>query len=1038
MKKAIILFSFCAQGLSLTEWFKVGADSDGRGRFSPALIGENQEYLAVEKSAKFTTYLMDFEAGTATSVKEETITDSNLVSSTRSGGFGSFYLIGSLAVGLVNPFPDQDFNVREFQVTLQGTKKSWYPVPIFNTVYFLAVGPGSHRLNPVQMADIVKFDEGVDSKAYGALSGTNLILFSIKNTVKRKIFDYTNGGTNSLITEHTKTAGSNEERAFFSPEDERGYYVVSDKTAKNILTIKISDGTEHLSHDVNADLGGWAMGLSWVYDTDLVFAAKANGGSMALYDFMDTSKSRAVTVLTLASRIMQSPSFIWLKKRALVFLHSSTKPGDIIKISEADQPCSDLCATCHEVLRDRCTSCQPNSTPSGTSCTCNDGYYESRISYTNKQCLACSVLCATCSGGATTNCLTCKDSNAEVKGDGSCGCRDGFYLSGTTCLPCDSTCTTCSGPTTNDCLSCFQAGFFLKTTTCTSCASETSGDCPTATTITVRSEIQENTRTLELDFSPSLKDQMESANQASALSVENLLKNNIKIVYGNDESNEADITVLGTRMSHSTSSANGRLPDSATPAAGQTHSYVYISFLHHLRKSNKDYLKVTLKSPWIYKPTSRAQHQQTVYLSEGWTKKIMASEKVLSEEEKTLETVEWLGKDLSAVIGVTSMISVPIAFILGWATNFLGSLIRVFNIANVVANIGKMNVELATSVNATFTFADNIRVPEWGSLGKRSPIEDYEWSEKDRDAHQTHLRGTRGKITINNDRVFLGSGQSFFISLIILLLRLVLIPILEAFLGNKNIVLAVVTFIYQAIYGVFFYQYQLICLAEIAMIDYERIPDPQFRAGFFASLFLSITLLVVMVLDIVDNFLVVKKLRKTVTGDEQRVKIEPDQNMSINMRFTLERLTGVLNLEESSNESYYKIPALETLRFFLIQILIATLQLLNKTQCVLVFFTNLALFVYFFRALLTTKVYKSMFITLKAAVLEICLMILVTTMVVFALADNTGFSDSWLHKVLEQGAVIAILGAVGAEFVNLVVETIQQFIVIFKRCQPKK
>ena len=83
--------------------------------------------------------------------------------------------------------------------------------------------------------------------------------------------------------------------------------------------------------------------------------------------------------------------------------------------------------------------------------------------------------------------------------------------------------------------------------------------------------------------------------------------------------------------------------------------------------------------------------------------------------------------------------------------------------------------------------------------------------------------------------------------------------------------------------------------------------------------------------------------------------------MIINHRFTEERLKRVLNLDESSNRSYYKIPVLEIMRFFVIQILVATLQLLNKTQAVLVFLVNLAFFVYFFRALLTAKVYKNLF-----------------------------------------------------------------------------
>ena len=215
------------------------------------------------------------------------------------------------------------------------------------------------------------------------------------------------------------------------------------------------------------------------------------------------------------------------------------------------------------------------------------------------------------------------------------------------------------------------------------------------------------------------------------------------------------------------------------------------------------------------------------------------------------------------------------------------------------------------------------------------------------------------------------------------------------------------------------------------MIDYERIPDPQFKAGFLASLFLSIGVLILMVVEIFNIFWAVQKI-KGVKVKINNEKAKARDHMSINKKFTLDRLTRVLNLDESSNQSYYKIPGLETMRFFVIQILIATLQLLNKTQAVLVFLVNLAYFVYFFRALLTAKVYKNLFLTIKAAVLEVCLMMLVTTMLVFAFAEDTHFQESWVHKVLEQGAIMGILGVVGAELVNMLVEFYNQLTVICK------
>ena len=73
----------------------------------------------------------------------------------------------------------------------------------------------------------------------------------------------------------------------------------------------------------------------------------------------------------------------------------------------------------------------------------------------------------------------------EKKGDGSCGCPDGKYLSGTSCLDCDSSCKTCSGGTSNDCLSCDTSSGRYKSgsqcpkcdSTCQTCSGGSSNEC---------------------------------------------------------------------------------------------------------------------------------------------------------------------------------------------------------------------------------------------------------------------------------------------------------------------------------------------------------------------------------------------------------------------------------------------------------------------------------------------------------------------------------------------------------------------------------
>ena len=71
----------------------------------------------------------------------------------------------------------------------------------------------------------------------------------------------------------------------------------------------------------------------------------------------------------------------------------------------------------------------------------------------------------------------------------------------------------------------------------------------------------------------------------------------------------------------------------------------------------------------------------------------------------------------------------------------------------------------------------------------------------------------------------------------------------------------------------------------------------------------------------------------------------------------------------------------------------------------------------------------------KAIVLEVFLMMLLTIMLVFVLAEDTDFQDSWVHKALEHGAIMAILGAVGVEFLTMLTEFIHQVIEVCRKCQ---
>ena len=390
-------------------------------------------------------------------------------------------VVASHTLARFNIQPGQPISSEKYFSGAQEGYPYAYPQAAYNTIYlFVATMEVAtaglrkfYRIHSDRVTDIQEFPLGANSRAYGVLQGTPWVLASADGTTQRKLFDYTNGhngDSNSVAATHTKPSTKNE-MIFLSPEDARGYYVISDalnEPTRSLFTVKNTDGSQHLSYDLTTYLSHTIISLNWVYDTDLCLVASYINGFF-LVDIM--ANTRALTLVPFPSGGGNTAvhAEYWISKIAFMASASDVDKSYIFKISSADQPCSDLCQTCDEIFRKKCLTCQPHSSlGSGATCTCDSRYYQAKLSFGRKQCIGCFSLCETCSGSASTDCLSCRDPNMDHLGDGSCRCKQGFYLSGTTCLPCHSSCTSCFGDGSERCSLCKQ-GFYLSGTSCLAC-----------------------------------------------------------------------------------------------------------------------------------------------------------------------------------------------------------------------------------------------------------------------------------------------------------------------------------------------------------------------------------------------------------------------------------------------------------------------------------------------------------------------------------------------------------------------------------------
>ena len=624
MKRIILIAILLESSKSATFWKEVGTGTPPI--ISVTITGPGEGYVVQGEKTVFTVYQMDW--GSANAAITASVKDINLVgilsveTSARLQSDSNFNVVtSSETIFRFNAQPGVASNFEEYSVPKQAGKRYAYPFWAAQTNFMFISGQEftsaadkkAYRLNSDRITDVKVFNTGFNSRSYGVLYGTNWFVISNPGAGHRKLYDYTNGyvgGTNSVVQTHSKPS-TRKEMGFFSPEDGRDVYVVARRAGvKSIFTVK-NDGTELINRNLNA-IGFEIHFPKWIKDTDLCVTGSW-GTKFAIFNFMDVSKP-APTIYTLDDSGSQTyQAEVWKDFKTIILSSRITDKSYVYK-TLTETPCSDLCATCDGVFRKKCLTCVSHSTKSGDVCNCDIGFYSNNISPYTQECLACSTLCGTCSGNGPTQCLSCRYPLMEKKGDGTCGCPDGKYRSGTSCLDCDSSCKTCSGGSSNECLSCnlsdsryFESnrcplchslcktcrgpgskeclscfpGYFLNSESCFSCSSLNSADCPEPLQFTLPLNYEELTQNITITIFPSIQDPLQPGHHPS---VDSLIENHLIFKYKRKDQNERPLTILEKRLTHD----NGR-------------SVLFIQFLEKMRAYNTEYVSFEVKDPWLYR-----------------------------------------------------------------------------------------------------------------------------------------------------------------------------------------------------------------------------------------------------------------------------------------------------------------------------------------------------------------------------------------------------------------------------------------------------
>ena len=972
--KILVFLGALTQVSPLSLWFDIFFD--GRISQSMAVGGPNYQYIIHGASWSGTKQyftdvcVIDWGAGTFTKVKTRDIDDPAGISGvSRLVADGTNFLLVAKTVisGFMAP---ENTQVTTYPLT---DGAYYYPEKAMGTSYVFFGGPnqvdGVDKLFRVLIntaIDIKTYSIGSRTLSYGVFSGTTLVMASEDSTTLRKIFDYTKGFDGSPSTGAVAT---HHKKPGADPE-----------------RVFVSPG----------DARGY-----YVLSTN---GAVVRG--IATYKESDGSQKLQIALTGLARH---TELLAWVPDTDLVVGAHFTDKFFIVDFM-GETPASPVYET------------YPDSYQKSRSCyvwedkkvlAIHAGSGQRTYLYKLLQEMPCSDLCLTCDGIWRKKCLTCQP-NSSISEDGgsSCFCNPNYYeakksYSTKQCLRCHSPlCKKCSSGASDACLSCLSVAEVVDSGVCRSCDSFDSPECPAEVKIEIIGGEAELARNFTIKFTPALNTSLPTDFQLSA---ELLTTQHLSLNFKRKEENEAPLTILNQTLTHQ-----------------QNSSLLFIEFLEKMRAENTEHIKIAVKDPWLFRTQPEDSVQKVVFFKKtDYLIGIKKIEEVV--QERDLKQEDQIAQVSRATVGVAASFSILFSAIFGTGGSALTTL-KFFNILEVISNISKLNIQFGPKILVVTDFIGKLNFPEIEFLTRLSPIKDSKIDDPDVNAYLIKPRGSRGKMTTSNSEIYLASGKNFIISCTIISLW-ALLQLLSLFLKKRSIFRRLVAELYQILFGMVFFDYQLICINEISMFDYSTLRKTNSKFTF--SLFLSFLFISLILSEFYEGFKLLKYKAPLIQEDDPEMK---NLDISKNQKLILKKNTeGIKPSSKGGQQNYFIWIA--NLRFFVIQLVIGPLQLLNRTQALLALIVNFCFFIYFWRLVLRESVFQSEFIFVKYIVQESSIMVFIATITLFSFTENSKFSSSTTFKVIEVFTILSLIGAAGAECLAMVAN---MYLDMTQCCRKKK
>ena len=728
------------------------------------------------------------------------------------------------------------------------------------------------------------------------------------------------------------------------------------------------------------------------------------------------------------------------------------KDGTVLNSPTTCTPCHSSCLTCVLPGEYGCSSCEPfnkylgpdrrcvacdspcktcsgGGTNSCLSCHTDLGYHLSGTS-----CQKCHASCKTCSGGGPNNCLSCESpkgfyfdpgtstcqscdsscsscSGAGPNNCNSCDPNNPYYFDpeSKSCLPCHLSCKTCLGSSQNQCLSCYL-GFFFSSSTCKSCAVEDSINCETAVTIVTEDTLQEVIHEIKITMVPSLV--LDHPNPAE-ITAEVILQKHLKISSKKKNTNHfSPLNLTKKTIEHL-----------------QSKTELKITFSDKLSAINTELIRIEVDDPWVYKSAPRTTPERVIYFKKRSYDILIKTQ----DEEAQIDSMK-AAKDIGAFISSSVAVVMVASVLLNLCIRIdisVFAFVKYLNIIEILSSITKVNIKMEPRIQIMIEFLENLKIPQIQQISNLSPIKDSKTGEEDRDAYLRLRRGKRGRFVDTNSDLFIFTGQNYLIVILIFVLFF-LMKVIECCVSrpnSKHFLLKIISHGYQILFSTFFFDYQLISFTELAIVDVKRLEHrpAKFSFSWLASvLMVSMTsyeilsgLRLIMTNGLVGGIKLQKKSRKSKKGLQTAGKtVKP---LAPNQVLTIEKFSQGLASEAKGVAKYYNL--IDCVRCSAILVVVSSLQLLNRSQIVVIVFICVLHFIHILRVILVHEaIFSSNLIKFKSIAQEVCILITVIGLCIFSFKQGSDFSNTAYYSFIELLICISIAGTVLLELLVIIRE----------------